>query len=392
MNVLYIIGGEGNRYGAEIIATSLLSASKQNKINYIVITANNGIVTKTCNKLGIENYVIPFTFFVYKAMKNKALNLFKKAVWRCRAEYLTYRAVKFIEHSVKLEDIDIIHTNLSRDLLGGILAKKHNIPHVWHIHELYKTHYQLSFLRPNQLKWMSQHGEQFIAISKTVAKDWIQNGLPEDKVTIIYNGINSKVILKKDNYEPTQLLKLVMVGHLVPAKGQDMIIKKLSRLPNMIKKHISFDCIGDGTKEYKDYLLKLARESDIAVSLKGYCSEVENILKEYDIGLNCSRGEGFGLSTVEYMAAGLCPVVANTGANEEIIENKKNGFVFDYLDDTNFSELIEYLYSHRKELIKVSKQARADALLKYSIDNMQKTIFELYLSISKKTNNAFVHK
>ena len=97
MKVLYIVGGEGNRYGSEIIAIDLISAGKRNGIEYVVIIANKGAVSDACDQLGIENHVIPFRFFVYKAMSNPIFNLVKKAVWRARAEYLTRRAVNIIE-------------------------------------------------------------------------------------------------------------------------------------------------------------------------------------------------------------------------------------------------------------------------------------------------------
>ena len=41
MNVMYIVGGEGNRYGSEIVAIDLIEAGKDHGINYTVVTSNN---------------------------------------------------------------------------------------------------------------------------------------------------------------------------------------------------------------------------------------------------------------------------------------------------------------------------------------------------------------
>ena len=378
MKVLYIVGGEGNRYGSEIIAIDLISAGKKNGVDYIVITANKGAVSEACDQLGIENYVIPFKFFVYKAMANRFLDYIKKTVWKTRAEYLTSRAVKVIEKTIDMKSIDLIHTNLSRDLLGGILAERNRIPHVWHIHELYKAHYQLSFLRKNQVAWMANHADKFIAISKTVAEEWIGSGLPKEKVEVIYNGIDVAKIVPKSEEKHSDDLKLVMVGHIVPPKGQERVIKGLSMLPDEVRKHVFFDCFGEGTEEYKNNLQKMAKNLGVNLSLCGYCSEVGNVLRDYDIGINCSRGEGFGLSTVEYMAAGICPVVANTGANEELIENGKNGFVFDYHELKQFADLLIRLFGNRALLTTVSKEARDIAVSRYSLENMEKLVLSVY--------------
>ena len=378
MKVLYIVGGEGNRYGSEIIAIDLISAGKRNGIEYVVVTANKGAVSEACDQLGIENYVVPFRFFVYKAMSNPVLNFIKKSVWKTRAEYLTKRAVRVLEEKLDMKSFDLIHTNLTRDLLGGILAERNKIPHVWHIHELYKAHYQLSFLRENQVRWMSEHADRFIAISKTVADEWIESGLPGEKVDIVYNGIDVSKIERKCGTPDNEFLKLVMVGHIVPPKGQEQVITGLSKLPPEVRTHVIFDCYGEGTEGYKEKLQQEAKNLGVNLSLKGYCSEIGSVLKEYDAGVNYSRGEGFGLSTVEYMAAGICPVVANTGANEELIDNGRNGFVFDYNDINSFTELVRRLFFDRALLIAASCAASEDAVSKYSLPEMEKAAFGVY--------------
>ena len=240
LNVLYIVGGEGHRYGSETIAIELLSAAQANGIRYTVICANKGAVSEECERLGVKYFVAPFKFYVYKKPRSFILNCIKKAVWRVRADFLTARAVRFIENNVDIGIIDIIHTNLSRDLLGGLLSRKYGIPHVWHIQELFRAHYQLTFLRSDQINWMSDHADKFVAISNTVAKDWISEGLPTDKVCVIKNGIELSCVSQKKQFDPSAALKLVMVGHLVPAKGQEQVIRCLSRLPDEIHIKITF--------------------------------------------------------------------------------------------------------------------------------------------------------
>ena len=383
MNVLYIVGGEGNRYGSEIIAIDLISAGKEHGIEYTVVTANKGAVTEACDQLGVKNYTFPFTFFVYKALDNKFLNSVKKTIWRLRAEYLTKRAAKKIERTIDLSKIDVIHTNLSRDLLGGILAKKHEIPHVWHIHELLNAHYQLSFLRRDHIAWMTEHADRFIAISQTVAEDWIKGGLQREKIKVIPNGIDLSGIIPKESNATDGILRMVMVGHVVPAKGQERILNEMSKLQDEIKEKVAIDFYGEGTREYKEKLIRLAKQNDLNATMKGYCADIGYLLKDYDVGINCSRGEGFGLTTVEYMAAGICPVVANTGANEEIIQNKRNGFVFDYNDGDAFISLLKHLVSHREEISRISKEAKHDAYSYFSLGTMIDRVLRLYTEISE---------
>lgn len=388
MKVLYIVGGEGKRYGSEIIAINLITAGRANGVDYVVVTASKGAVSETCDKLNIENYVIPFRFFVYKSMSSYILNFIKKTIWKIRAEYYTRRAIRIIEKSIDIKSIDLIHTNLSRDLLGGILAKRNNIPHVWHIQELFKAHYGLSFLKNKQLEWMSEHADKFIAISKTVANEWVENGLPREKVEVVYNGINLSDIDNKVDYTDDNKLKLIMVGHIVPLKGQEKVIIALSKLSEEVKNNVIFDCYGDGEKDYLIKLKRLADDYNVNFTLKGYCSNIGGVLKDYDAGINYSKGEGFGLSTIEYMAAGICPIVVNTGANEELIKNNINGFVFEYDNHNEFSDLITRLYHDRKLINYVSNNARNDAISKYSIKKMEESIISIYESINNNGNGG----
>lgn len=54
-------------------------------------------------------------------------------------------AVKKIGKIIDFNTVDIIHSNLSRDLLGAKLSSIYKVPHIWYIQEMYKSHYQLSF-------------------------------------------------------------------------------------------------------------------------------------------------------------------------------------------------------------------------------------------------------
>ncbi|MBI2621382.1 MAG: glycosyltransferase family 4 protein [Candidatus Levybacteria bacterium] len=52
-----------------------------------------------------------------------------------------------------------------------------------------------------------------------------------------------------------------------------------------------------------------------------------------DIGLYPEKAEHFGISTVEAMSAGCVPVVINAGGQKEIVEDGKNGFLWDNPDE-----------------------------------------------------------
>ncbi len=74
-----------------------------------------------------------------------------------------------------------------------------------------------------------------------------------------------------------------------------------------------------------------------------------------DIRKHPERAEHFGISTVEAMGAGAVPVVINAGGQKEIVENGKNGYLWDTLED--FVKKTNSLINDEKLLREMSENA-----------------------------------
>lgn len=379
MKVLYIIGGKGKRYGSEVVAMQLIDGLRK-KLNYVVITWENGVINKLCEELGIENHVIPLKPYVYKETQHVLTSFIKRFLLLCRAE--AYSAVGYIKLSKKvdLDSIDLIHTNLSRDMLGGIVSKKKKIPHVWHIQELFDAHYGLQLLKFRQIDWMNKHSKLFIPISETVSNDWIKHGIAKKKMHVVLNGIegNDSVADRKKCYKKR---RIIMVGELSAAKGQRFVVEAISKLRDEYLSKIELDFYGEGQKEYIEFLRSLIKTKKLEkfVHLCGYNNNVLSVLKDYDISVNASRGEGFGLTTAEAMMAGVCPLVADTGANPELVKDKITGVIYKGNDGEDFRRCLEYLLDNPDKTEEMSNRAKEDAAERFMVTRMQEQVYEVYL-------------
>ncbi len=84
--------------------------------------------------------------------------------------------------------------------------------------------------------------------------------------------------------------------------------------------------------------------------------------------------EHFGISTVEAMGAGAVPVVINAGGQKEIVEDDKNGFLWDTID-----ELVQYtkrLIGDQKLWEKMSQGAKERAKY-FAGDRFCKELYEI---------------
>lgn len=162
--------------------------------------------------------------------------------------------------------------------------------------------------------------------------------------TVIMNGINTSAMKLKD-YQRTLsgTYEIVQVSRLyVKDKGQDILLQALGKLTEKGVRNFRMHFIGSGPSE--EVLRKLANELGISeqVVFEGLKSQehIYQHLSNYDLFVQPSRCEGFGLTVAEAMAAKLPVLVSNIEGPMEIIGNGKYGMSF---ESENVADLADKL-------------------------------------------------
>lgn len=148
---------------------------------------------------------------------------------------------------------------------------------------------------------------------------------------LIYNGVKTDEIKHKLDYN-FKTFRIVQVGrldHLI--KGQHILIKALEIL--VYKKgikNICIDFIGEG--ESLPYLKKIVHNTNLEnyVNFLGIRDRkfIYSHLRDYDLLIQPSLLEGFGLTITESMAARVPVLVSDVEGPMEIIGNGKYGSFF----------------------------------------------------------------
>lgn len=144
---------------------------------------------------------------------------------------------------------------------------------------------------------------------------------------------------------------IVSTGRITKDKGFDIlweIIKQLKEIPN-----IKFVIAGDGN--YKEEWLSEIKQQgfDNKVFLLGYRNDIDNILKESNIFIICTKHETLCISLLEAGINSLPLIASDVGGIPEIIEDGKNGFLIPVGDEEGFKEKLLKLISEgelRKEI------------------------------------------
>lgn len=173
-----------------------------------------------------------------------------------------------------------------------------------------------------------QRADTVVAISHSVKDSLVQRyRVSADKIEVIYNGVDVKrmAACPHEHHEPAEI---VYVGRLIEDKGVQVILKALSHLPSDAPWH--FSIVGDGS--YREELEKMTRELNLhnRVRFLGTCRNIPEILAKSDVFVHAPIWEeGFGITIVEAMAAGLLCICAKSGAIPEIIQDGMDGFLFE---------------------------------------------------------------
>lgn len=164
---------------------------------------------------------------------------------------------------------------------------------------------------------------------------------------LISNGIQMSSISRKAyNNKPKPVLRCVIIGRLDHAiKGQDVAIKAVYSLKQKGINHLRLDLIGEGgSREYLETLVEeLNLESEVKLLGLKERSFIQEHLCQYDLLIQPSRLEGFGLTVVEAMAANIPVMVSNIGGPMEVIRNGQYGYYFDAGSSESLAEGLENL-------------------------------------------------
>lgn len=225
------------------------------------------------------------------------------------------------------------------------------------------------------------HIPYIFSISKSVAQD-LKNRYNLNS-TVIYNGINTKLFKIKDEQQ-NRIFRIVMVSRLEHTlKGQDLLIEAISKL----QYKILVDFIGSGSslKFLQELVKQLNCESNVTFFGKKDQKYITEHLADYDLFVQPSRWEGFGLTVVEAMAAQVPVLVSEGQGPAEIICGNKYGWIFKNGNVNDLAEKIVYISTHYNDAISKAKEAQIYAQENYDVHSTAKSYLNEYQKITSKT-------
>jgi glycosyltransferase involved in cell wall biosynthesis len=215
--------------------------------------------------------------------------------------------------------------------------------------------------------------KKVFSISDAVMNDLLRRGGIQS--TVIYNGVKAPIIRQKDlnGFNTSPSFRIVQVSRLIhEVKGQHLAIEAIHKLKNLGYQNVQLYFIGTGPS--LSFLKKLITKYDLEQNIfflgakeRGWIYEN---LNQFDLLLQPSLNEGFGLTIVEGLAAGLPVIASNIDGPAEILKDIPAGFLFDINKDNDLVYTIQKVMELTKlnEIQEQCDLSRKLVCQKYCID------------------------
>lgn len=354
--VLYIIS-DANFGGGSRHLCDLINNLDNKKFETILITKPSPIMTELKNKIKIYEV----------EMKNR----------------IDQKSVQNIKDILKKEKPNLIHLHSTRaGILGTIAAKKTNTPVIYTEHLFTKDYIPYNkFVHLGQIytyKFIQKDINKVIAVSESVKEYLINRKIfSSEKIEVIYHGISlpKKINAKKKNNK----IIIGTIGTLTTLKGQQYLLKAV-KIALDKGCDIKLEIIGSGPEQAKLEQLSAKLGMQKNIKFLGFIKDIKKRIANWDIYVQSSLSESFGLATLEAMANGLPIIATNVGATEEVVG--KNGILVKPADEKSLTSAIIKLTKNKKLLENYSQKSYLQAQ-KFSLRKMISQTEKLYSNLLK---------
>jgi len=366
---LLLLHSSNDLYGASKIFLQLIDLLTKNGFDIHVIIPEKGMLDDFLIKKDIK--IVYVELGVLRKKYLNPLGLINRAV-------ANIKAIAFLSNYIKDHSIDLVYTNTSTILCGGIAAKKNGVPSLFHVHEIPTGNKLYEFLSG---KIVNRYSSKVLTVSNSVKKHWIKY-IDDKKIARIYNGIifsktDSLIKIERDQ----EGFVITSVARLIPYKGHGYLIDVANELVKKSNK-FKFLIVGDTLPSYVSYEKSVKQKvKDLGlenqIKFLGFRNDVSSILKQSDLFIHPATSPD-PLPTVlfESLHNDLPSVATNLGGAIEILDNGNNGLLIPYNDSKKAANLINEYCTNIKLQKKHLENSKKNFKINFSSESFNKNILK----------------
>ncbi len=331
--------------------------------NVTVLAGGGGILFEQLAKTGVPCRLVKHLIHPIRPLQDLA----------------AYREIKQALRELQ-PDLLTTHSNKA-GLLGRLAARSLTIPVV------HTSHGFLFSGRPNSPsgwfyrlmeKLASGFSDRVIAVCENEFKIAEQlKVIPPEKMVVVHNGLPDlqPLVIAQPDTEPP---RLIMVARFAAPKDHQTLLNALGSL-----KELPWSLVligdGDGRRDAEQLAVELGIRERI--DFLGVREDVPALLAASQVFLLSTQREGFPLSVLEAMRAGLPVVASNVGGISEAVKNGTTGLLFPAGNVEVLQEHLALLINNRNLRLNMGQAGRRRFSEKFTLDQMVEKTSAIYHSI-----------
>lgn len=285
------------------------------------------------------------------------------------------------------KDLSVIRSLQSIGGLPALIAKKFfGIPYITTLGFFAAEHYKVE--RGKLWAWLGKKiehavvkGANAVIVTTDSLKRYALTLVDEKRIHFIPNGVELGIFDISKRKEPfsEKMVTILFVGRLSPQKSLETLIEAASKF--------SFDykilIVGEG--ERKASLKNLADKLNVNLELAGVVPHFE--LPRYylmsDLFVLPSKVEGHPKALLEAFAAALPCIGARVEGISNLIEDGKNGLLFEYGNSDELFQKVCYLRSNPSLARSLGIEARKIAEKNFNLEKLMKREIEILARLAR---------
>jgi len=223
------------------------------------------------------------------------------------------------------------------------------------------------------LKMASQPGVAFIAVSEAVKRRAVEYGVPAEKVTVIYTGVDTGRFRPAGLPIAGRANRILFVGRMVENKAPTLLARACAAIAPHVP-GLELMMIGGGPELEATRQFALASGLDIALPGPQPAESVLDALHHAKVlclpsqQIASGTGEGLGQVLLEAQACGVPVVGSTTGGIPEAFQEGSTGYLFRSGDQDELQEaLLKVLRSDDERLATLSAACRNFAVERFDL-------------------------
>jgi glycosyltransferase involved in cell wall biosynthesis len=273
-------------------------------------------------------------------------------------------------------DYDVFYINTLANSFVLPFLKRYRKSIFTHVHEILVSPPFIKLICHNLVY---RHSNKIICVSFAVQSNFNKN--QRVKTIVIHNGI--KPIRKINPLQPHDILIFVLIGRLMPEKGQWFLLETLKDLDRSLLKKMYFILVGSPPLKYKSAMrdiLEIIEKYKLRefVAVYDFKEDISDYINAADVCLVPSiMKDPFPTTILEAMSVEKPVIATDTGGSVEMVTNGITGFLIKPNDTKEFGNKLTFFLNNREALAEMGLEAKKVFDSEFGVEGFIKKILEV---------------